>query len=135
MPIKKRYKTLRLVLGDQLDIQHSWFAQADASALIVIAEVSSEATYVKHHIQKLCAFFAAMQAFAAELKASGHHVLHLTLDDTAQFDDFPALLVHLCQKYGVERLCYQRADEYRLQQQLSGLKLPQGIAVAESDTE
>jgi len=135
MPIKKHYDTLRLVLGDQLDIQHSWFSTVDASSLIVIAEVSSEATYVKHHVQKLCAFFAAMEAFAGELQAAGHHVLHLTLDDTAQFEDFPALLVHLCQTYGVKKFCYQRADEYRLQKQLSGLALPDELAVASSDTE
>ena len=51
------YHTVRLILGDQLNARHSWFKKADSSVLYVIAELHTEATYVKHHVQKVCAFF------------------------------------------------------------------------------
>ncbi len=66
------YKTLRLILGDQLNIKHSWFNKTDDSVLYVIAELKQETGYVKHHIQKICAFFAAMEAFAELLQSEGH---------------------------------------------------------------
>jgi len=55
---------LRLVLGDQLNINHSWFSQPAAGAVYLMMEVREEATYVKHHIQKTIGFVAAMRASA-----------------------------------------------------------------------
>ena len=52
-------KKLRLILGDQLNINHSWYAQQDESVMYLIAELHQESNYVRHHIQKLCGFFAA----------------------------------------------------------------------------
>jgi deoxyribodipyrimidine photolyase-related protein len=56
--------TLRLVLGDQLNPAHGWFSEIEADTLYVIAELRQEATYARHHVQKVAAFFAALQAFA-----------------------------------------------------------------------
>ncbi|ROV60091.1 cryptochrome/photolyase family protein [Vibrio ponticus] len=111
--------TIRLVLGDQLNHQHSWFKELDPSVLYVIAELKQETDYVKHHGQKVAAFFAAMEAFATELRQSGHHVDYLDLDDTAEFDSLPTLIEHLIRYYQAERFEYQRPDEYRLAQQLA----------------
>ena len=61
----------------------------------MIAELHQETGYVVHHIQKLCAFFAAMEHFAIALRQAGFQVLHLTLDDTQQDVDLPALLTRL----------------------------------------
>lgn len=122
-PAPQSYTTLRLILGDQLNARHSWYTQKDDSCLYVIAELRQETDYVQHHIQKLCGFFLAMAAFATALKKAGHHVLHLTLDDTAQFSDLPALLQHLCQHYSICRFEYQRPDEYRLLEQFRALDL------------
>ena len=97
------FHTLRLLLGDQLDINHSWFAQSDPGVLYLVAELGQEAGYVRHHVQKLCAFFAAMQRFAHALESSGHAVLHLTLDDTQQYEGLEDLLSSLCQRHGVAR--------------------------------
>ena len=44
------YKTLRLILGDQLNADHSWFKTKDPEILYVIAELHQEQHYVKHHI-------------------------------------------------------------------------------------
>ncbi|MFT6409122.1 MAG: deoxyribodipyrimidine photolyase-related protein, partial [Arenicella sp.] len=117
------YKTLRLILGDQLNASHSWYRDKDSSVLYVIAEQYQEASYVKHHIQKIAAFFLAMQAFAAALESAGHNVRHLELDDSAAFADLPELITELCKQYGVSHFEYQRPDEYRLWKQLEELDL------------
>ena len=71
------HKTLRLILGDQLNLSHSWYKQKDDDTLYLIAELKQETNYVKHHIQKLCAFFNAMENFATALKTAGFNVLNL----------------------------------------------------------
>jgi deoxyribodipyrimidine photolyase-related protein len=131
----EEYNTLRLVLGDQLNTGHSWFQKRDRGVLHVLAELRQETDYVRHHVQKICAFFAAMEAFADTLRRGGHNVRHLTLDDTRPFTDLEDLLAHLCERHGVKAFEYQRPDEYRLVRQLRGLKLPAAVTVKEADTE
>lgn len=128
----KTYQTLRLILGDQLNPQHSWFKVKDPSVLYVIAELHDEAGYVKHHIQKIAAFFLAMENFATSLKKAGHNVLHMTLDDTETFKDTTTLIDHLIKQYGVQNFEYQRPDEYRLTISLSSIQCEQTHCV---DTE
>ena len=82
---QKPAKTLRLILGDQLDADHSWFEQIDPTVMYLIAELPSEVGYVRHHEQKICAFFLAMERFAQRLETAGHRVIHLTLDATHRF--------------------------------------------------
>jgi deoxyribodipyrimidine photolyase-related protein len=74
-------KILRLVLGDQLNAQHSWFRQAKSHVVYIMMEVRQETDYVKHHIQKVVGFFAAMRHFAEALSRQGHRVIYLSLDD------------------------------------------------------
>ncbi len=130
----KHYKTLRLILGDQLSEQHSWFQTTDDNVLYLIAELHQEASYVRHHIQKACLFFAAMEAFADRLAELGHDVIHLTLDDTSAFKDLPDLIETFCQERKVQRFEYQQPDEYRLHQQLNALRL-KDVEVSCVDTE
>ncbi|WP_251359685.1 cryptochrome/photolyase family protein [Kangiella sp. TOML190] len=123
----KKYKTLRLILGDQLNANHSWYRTSSNDVLYLIAELKQEATYVKHHIQKLCAFFNAMEQFANALKASGHQLLHLNLEQTKQYQNLPNLLESLCQQYQIESLEYQQPDEYRLHRQLHNLTIQNSV--------
>lgn len=118
-----KYTTIRLILGDQLDGNHSWFQQPDKSVLYVIAELQQESTYVRHHIQKICAFFAAMKAFADTLTSQGHQVLHLTLNETEPFSELSELIQHLINAHQASHFEYQRPDEFRLAQQLADLEL------------
>ena len=133
--LKTRYRELRWLLGDQTNHNHSWFDSADSDVLYVIAELRQETDYVRHHVQKICAFFAAMEAFAGWLKERDHHVLHLTLDDTAEYEQLPDLISSLCRKYQVSHFSYQRPDEYRLLAQLREIKLPDTINCKEVDSE
>ncbi|EEY37356.1 cryptochrome/photolyase family protein [Vibrio mimicus] len=121
------YPVVRLILGDQLNHAHSWFAEPRDDVLYLIAELHQEQAYVRHHIQKQCAFFAAMKAFADYLSAEGHHVMHLDLDATAEFADLPHLIGQVCSQVQARSFQYQRPDEYRLLEQLANLRLPEAI--------
>lgn len=129
------YHTLRLILGDQLNASHSWFKQKQPGVLYLLAELDQEAVYTRHHIQKICAFFAAMEGFANALQQAGHKVLYLNLDDTQAFAELPELLEHLIQEYEIRHFEYQRPDEYRLVSQLETfcqqLKIPSHLADTE----
>ncbi len=132
---KKRYQTLRLILGDQLDIQHSWFASVDDSVLYLIAELRQETGYARHHVQKVCCFFLAMARFAEALIEKGHDVCYLTLDDTADHEDLTALLDATLRDHDIERFEYQLPDEYRVEQQLADWASNAGIAVSAVESE
>ena len=41
-------------------------------------EMREETDYVRHHIQKVVGFFAAMRSFARQLEADGHLCCQLT---------------------------------------------------------
>jgi deoxyribodipyrimidine photolyase-related protein len=126
---------LRLILGDQLNAGHSWFRQTDDQCLYLIAELKQETGYVKHHVQKICAFFAAMQSFATALQQAGHRVLYLTLDDTADAADLPALMRRIIAEHGIRLFEFQRPDEYRLLEQLRAFAASLDIPVHECDSE
>lgn len=133
MVLLKQYNRIRLVLGDQLNQSHSWFDQVDHEILYVIAELPSELTYVKHHVQKICAFFAAMGNYAENLQKAGHHVLHLTLNETYSYANLNDFLAHLIQKYQSKIFDYQHPDEYRLAEKMQSLSL--GVKTNCFDTE
>lgn len=102
--------------------------------MYLIAELHQEASYVKHHIQKLCGFFKAMQNFSNALLSAGHQVEHLTLDDTKAYKDLPSLIEYLAKKYSIENFEYQRPDEYRLLMQLQDITIASRPSV-QVDTE
>ena len=126
--------TLRLILGDQLNAKHSWFKEKNDDIIYLIAELPQETKYVKHHVQKLCAFFSAMQNFAHALQKAGHRVHHLTLDDTQHFKTLESLIQNLVKKHSITQFQYQRPDEYRLLAQLHDIDLG-GIRTEQVDTE
>lgn len=107
-------RTLRLVLGDQLNENHSWFQEIDPSVLYVLMEVRSETDYVRHHVQKVAAFFLAMRAFAKRLRELGHRVEYIYLDDPHNQPSIPTNLERLVQNYQAQEVEYQLPDEYRL---------------------
>ena len=134
MAQKKKFQTIRLLLGDQLNEQHSWFDQVSSEVLYVVAELHQETNYVRHHVQKVCAFFAAMEAFAERLGELGHQVQHFTLKDTEPYQDLLDFLSALAEKYGAAYVEYQQPDEFRLHEQLSKLSSA-GVAVNRFETE
>ena len=113
--------TLRLVLGDQLNLQHSWYKTVDESVCYVMLEMRQETDYVRHHVQKVVAFFAAMRQFAKALESQGHQVVYLTLDAPNNQQDICKNLQFLIRKKNASTFEYQAPDEYRLDAQLKAL--------------
>ncbi len=109
---------LRLILGDQLNQQHSWFQDVDEEVCYFMAEMRQETDYVKHHIQKVTAFFLSMRNFSEGLKNQGFDVIYYTLDDPRNQQDLVKNLSQIIKEKNVTRFEYQLPDEYRLDQQL-----------------
>ena len=69
---------LRLVLGDQLSDRLTALEGLDPAAdTVLMAEVRDEATYVRHHKQKIALVFAAMRNHAERLRARGVRVRYV----------------------------------------------------------
>lgn len=113
-----KIKTIRLVLGDQLNSKHSWFSTTDDSVLYLMAEMRQETDYVKHHIQKVVAFFMAMRNFAEALKAKGHQVQYYKINDASNPQDLAKLITQVVAENNAATFTYQLPDEHRLDQQL-----------------
>jgi deoxyribodipyrimidine photolyase-related protein len=128
-------KTLRLILGDQLNTKHSWFEQKNDEVSYVMLEVMQEQRYVMHHVQKILAFFAAMRNFAHQLTKKGHQVIYLTLDDPDNQQDFEKNLQRIIQQEKFTRFEYLLPDEYRLDEQLKHICTQLKIETGSADTE
>ena len=115
--------TLSLILGDQLNPNHPWLQTTNKNTTYAIYETWSEATYTRHHIQKVCAFFTAMRSFAEELRKAGHQVIYRTLDETKklQLESITDNLLYDAEKLGADTIRYQFPDEYRLDEELKRL--------------
>jgi deoxyribodipyrimidine photolyase-related protein len=112
-------KILRLILGDQLNIRHSWFNNPNDDVIYCLFEMRQETDYVKHHIQKVIGFFASMRQFAEDLKTQGHTVDYFKINDKENPQSRGAQLATLIKSHNVERFEYMSPDEYRLDKQLS----------------
>ncbi|MDN3677536.1 cryptochrome/photolyase family protein [Flavobacterium paronense] len=108
------FKTIRLILGDQLNSNHSWFDTIDDSVTYVMMEVRTETDYATHHIQKVVGFFEAMQAFYLELKSKGHQVIYIKLNDNDNLQSFEKNIQNLISKHNFTCFEYQLPDEYRV---------------------
>jgi deoxyribodipyrimidine photolyase-related protein len=121
-------KILRLILGDQLNINHSWFNSVDNHILYVMMEVRQETDYTLHHVQKVLAFFASMRRFAEDLRSNGHTIKYIALDDPENTQSFAKNLLNMISAGNVTEFQYQLPDEYRLDVQLkefcSSLSIP-----------
>ncbi|MES2578549.1 MAG: cryptochrome/photolyase family protein, partial [Bacteroidota bacterium] len=109
---------LRLILGDQLNLEHSWFQENDDNTIYVLAEMRQETDYVKHHIQKVVAFFLSMRNFYTAIQALGHQAVYFKITDAENPQDLEKIIAVCIEQYKIEKFEYQLPDEYRLDQQL-----------------
>lgn len=128
-------KILRLILGDQLNLRHSWFEQARNDVFYTLMEVRQETDYVKHHIQKVAGFFAAMRQFAQQITKQGHNVFYLRLDDPENEQIIEKNLWNLIKKEKFTRFEYLLPDENRLDRQLKHIVSRLPVRFAAVDTE
>ena len=113
-------QTLRLILGDQLNTEHSWFRQKEDHVCYLMAEIRQETDYVKHHIQKITGFFAAMRSFAKHLEKLGHRIIYIPIYENPNHL-FDSLITEQIQLQNIQKFEYQEPDEYRLDAQLKSL--------------
>jgi deoxyribodipyrimidine photolyase-related protein len=114
-------KTLRLLLGDQLNSEHSWFDEVNPDVMYVMAEMRQETDYVKHHVQKVVAFFLSMRNFSEELTKLGHQVVYYKISDINNPHNLEQLILDLVEENKIEQFEYQFPDEYRLDEQLKSI--------------
>ena len=126
---------LRLILGDQLNPQHSWFHAVQPDVIYVLMEVRSETDYVLHHAQKVLGLFAAMRDFAQQLKVNGHRVRYISIDHASNRQDVVMNLDALVQHHKVNAVEYQAPDEWRLDQDLRNWVPPSPVTVRMVDSE
>lgn len=110
---------LIVVLGDQLSPALSSLQQLQPDDVILLAEVTSEASYVKHHKHKIILLFSAMRHFAAVLQQQGHTVCYIRLGSQTSVNTMTdAVLYALAQHPQLQHIVITQCGEYRLQQQI-----------------
>lgn len=128
-------KIVRLILGDQLNQNHSWFKNVDDDIIYIMAEMRQETDYVKHHIQKVIAFFLAMRSFKEDLSAKGHNFIYLKLNDSNNPQNLKNIISMVVNDSNADKFEYQLPDEYRLDEQLRDICNSLAIATSFADTE
>lgn len=103
------------IFGDQLNINLSSLEGFDPQKdCILMAEVLTEATYVKHHKQKIALIFSAMRHFAQSLKEKNYSVIYKKLDEKTHLNDFTAVLNNVIQTHQPEKVILTEPSEYRV---------------------
>ncbi len=108
-------KTLRFILGDQLSPTLSALADIDAgNDVVLMVEVHDEATYVRHHQQKLVLVLAAMRHFAHALREQGYHVDYVPMDARDNTGSFTGELRRALSRHEVDRIVVTEPGEWRV---------------------
>ena len=128
-------KTLRLILGDQLNQNHSWFNTIDDDVTYIMAEMRQETDYVKHHIQKVVGFFMAMRSFSEEMQKKGHRFIYLQISDDGNPQNLEKIISKFIEETGTKKFEYQLPDEFRLDEQLKSLAEKLSIDTEAFDSE
>nr|WP_230198429.1 cryptochrome/photolyase family protein [Luminiphilus syltensis] len=106
-------RNLILVLGDQLSLNNPALSDADpACDHILLAEVTEEATYVRHNRHKLVLLFSAMRHFASRLKRKGFEVHYFQLGDDVS--TLKSACKTVLDGHDFERVLVCQPGEYRL---------------------
>ena len=114
-------KTLRLILGDQLSHDISSLKDCNKTEdIILMCEVWSEATYVKHHKKKIAFLFSAMRHFSKELKESGYKILYTKLEDEQNIGFFKSEIARALKQQKVEHIVVTHPGEYRVLEDIKG---------------
>ena len=115
---------LVLVLGDQLSPDIAALKAADkAQDIVVMAEVSNEASYVPHHPKKIAFLFSAMRHFAQKLRQDGWTVDYTQLDADTPHGSIAAALIAAADRHGTSKVIATEPGEWRLIQHLNDAPL------------
>jgi deoxyribodipyrimidine photolyase-related protein len=106
--------SLRLILGDQLSHSLSALDGLASDDVVLMMEVMEEATYVRHHKQKIAFLFSAMRHFAQELREKGLRVDYIKLDDKGNSGSFTGEVERAFKRHKVERVITTEPGEWRV---------------------
>ena len=107
--------TLRVLLGDQLTRRIAALSDLDPERdTVPIAEVVEEATYVRHHKQKIAFLFSAMRHFADELREEGIKVVYSRLDDAANTGSLAGEVERVAKAVGADGIVVTEPGEWRV---------------------
>ncbi|MEL6528899.1 MAG: cryptochrome/photolyase family protein [Pseudomonadota bacterium] len=105
------------ILGDQLTrTLSSLRGRTKDDTVVLMMEVWDEATYVKHHKQKIVLIFSAMRHFAEELREAGWTVDYVKLTDTNNSDSFTGEVARAIERHDPSVIHITEASEWRVQQ-------------------
>ncbi|MEM8784941.1 MAG: cryptochrome/photolyase family protein [Pseudomonadota bacterium] len=105
---------LRLILGDQLSKSISCLSDYADGDLVLLAEVTEEATYVRHHKKKIAFLFSAMRHFHQALQANGYEVAYTRLDDKKNTGSLLGEVKRALKSGHFDRLVITEPGEHRL---------------------
>lgn len=131
-----RQRTLRFVLGDQLHRRVSSLTDLDPhSDIVLMVEVWEEATYVRHHKQKIAFLFSAMRHFAADLEAEGITVDYVRLDAPGNTGSFTGELQRAVARHEPDRIVVTEPGEWRVWEMMQGWRddLPMPVELREDN--
>ncbi len=117
--------TLRLVLGDQLSAPDRLSSLRDLDPsrdVVLMAEVRSELTYVRHHKQKIVHTLASMRGHAEALQARGVTVRYVRYDDPGGEPDLPGEVKRALRDQPFDRVVMTRSGEHRLEAAFDSLE-------------
>ncbi|MEM6649102.1 MAG: cryptochrome/photolyase family protein [Pseudomonadota bacterium] len=127
---------LRLVLGDQLHRNIAALSDIDKkNDIVLMAEVMGEATYVKHHQQKIVFLFSAMRHFAKALKAEKINIRYVELDDKENTGSLLGEVKRCLSEEEIDEIVFTACGEYRLAEDMAGWarKLNCPVQIREDD--
>jgi deoxyribodipyrimidine photolyase-related protein len=108
------------ILGDQLTRSlASLRGRAKDDTVVLMMEVWDEATYVKHHKQKIALVFSAMRHFAAELRAAGWAVDYVRLDDPDNAGSFTGEVARAIERHDPRLVRVVHPGEWRVAQAMA----------------
>ena len=108
------------ILGDQLSHDISSLRNRDPDDTVVLMmEVWDEATYVKHHKQKIALIFSAMRHFAQELRNAGWTVDYTKLDDEDNAGSFTGEVARAVERRDPSAIHVVEAGEWRVRENMS----------------
>ena len=120
---------LRLVLGDQLSQPERLSSLRDIDPerdVVLMAEVRSELTYVRHHKQKLVHTLASMRNHATALQERGITVRYVRYDDPDAAGDLPGEVKRALRDQPFDKVVATRSGEHRLEAAFDALELELG---------
>lgn len=106
---------LHVIFPDQLSTEISCLQNFDKQKdHILLCELASECTYVRHHQKKLVFILAAMRHFAESLRSEKYIVHYTKLDDATNSDSFAGEIEKIQKKQKIEKIIVTHPSDYRL---------------------